>query len=86
MAAVAETFDALIPPVFGLVAFLYLGLAAYVSRSSPQSIIGFFLLLLGILVASTAFSHGTDDAYLFGIGRVLGYFSSSFIPVAFYAV
>lgn len=86
MAAVAETFDALIPPVFGLVALLYLALAAYVSRSSPQSIIGFFLLLLGMLVASAAFSHGTDDAYLFGIGRVLGYFSSSFIPVAFYAV
>jgi len=86
VAAVAETFDALIPPVFGLVAFLYLGLAVYVSRSSPQSIIGFFLLLLGMLVASTAFSHGTDDANMFGIGRVLGYFSSSFIPVAFYAV
>lgn len=86
MAAVAETFDALIPPVFGLVAFLYLGLAVYVSRSSPQSIIGFFLLLLGMLVASTAFSHGTEDANMFGIGRVLGYFSSSFIPVAFYAV
>ena len=86
MAVVAETFDALIPPIFGLVAFLYLGLAVYVSRSSPQSIIGFFLLLLGMLVASTAFSHGTDDANMFGIGRVLGYFSSSFIPVAFYAV
>ncbi len=82
----ADTLGTLILPVFGLAAVLYLGLAVYVSRSSPQSIIGFFLLLIGMLVASTAFSHGTDDANMHDIGRVLGYFSSSFIPVTFYAV
>ncbi len=73
-------------PVFGLSAMLYLGLAVYVSRSSPQSIIGFILFLIGVMIGGTAFSYGTTDAGLYGIGRVLTFFSAGFIPVAFYVV
>jgi len=78
-----ETF---LPPIFGLAAVLYLGLAVYVSRSSPQSIIGFVLFLIGTMVAGTAFAYGATDVALFNIGRVMNFFSASFLPVAFYGV
>ena len=78
-----ETF---LPPLFGLSAVLYLGLAVYVSRSSPQSVIGFLLFLMGTMVAGTAFAYGADDIALFNIGRVLNFFAASFLPVAFFAV
>lgn len=78
--------EALLTPVFGLSAVLYLGLAVYVSRSSPQSIIGFFLFLIGVMIGGTAFSYGTTDAGLYGIGRVLNFFSGGFLPVAFYVI
>jgi len=80
-----DAVDTLIPPVFGLAAFLYLGLAVYVSRSQPDSIIGFFLFLIGAMIAGTSFSYGTVDPNMYGIGRVLGFFGAAFIPVAFYA-
>ena len=32
--------EAILPPIFGFAAAIYLGLAVYVSRSSPQSVIG----------------------------------------------
>lgn len=78
--------EVLLTPVFGLSSMLYLGLAVYVSRSSPQSIIGFILFLIGVMIGGTAFSYGTTDAGLYGIGRVLSFFSAGFIPVAFYVV
>ena len=78
-----ETF---LPPIFGLAAVLYLGLAVYVSRSSPQSIIGFVLFLIGTMVGGTAFAYGATDIALLNIGRVLNFFSASFLPVAFYGV
>ncbi|MCH7834423.1 MAG: PAS domain-containing protein, partial [Proteobacteria bacterium] len=78
--------EALLTPVFGLSAVLYLGLAVYVSRSSPQSIIGFFLFLIGVMIGGTAFTYGTTDAGLYGIGRVLNFFSGGFLPVAFYVI
>jgi len=78
-----ETF---LPPMFGLAAALYLGLAVHVSRSSPRSIIGYLLFLMGIMVAGTAFAYGTTDISLFNIGRVLNFFAASFLPISFYAV
>ena len=72
-----------LPMILAVAATVYLGLAVYVSRSSPQSIIGFFLFLLGIMVAGSAFSYGTSDPNLYGIGRVLSFFAAGFIPVAF---
>jgi PAS domain-containing protein len=78
--------EVFLPPIFGLAAVLYLGLAVYVSRSSPESIIGFVLFLIGTMVAGTAFAYGATDVALFNIGRVLNFFSASFLPVAFYGV
>ena len=79
-------WETLLPPVFGLTGLLYLALAVYVSRSSPQSVIGFLLFLMGTMVAGTSFAYGATDIALLNIGRVLSYFAASFIPVAFYAV
>jgi len=75
-----------LPPIFGFAAVVYLGLAVYVSRSSPQSVIGFLLFLMGIMVGGSAFSLGATDVALFNIGHVLNYFAAAFIPVAFYSV
>jgi diguanylate cyclase (GGDEF)-like protein/PAS domain S-box-containing protein len=76
-------------PVFAITALFYLGLSIRVARSSPQntnSIIAFFLFLIGMLVAGTAFSYGTQDPNIYGIGRTLSYFASGFLPVSFYIV
>lgn len=76
-------------PVFAVAAVFYLGIAIHVGRSSPQnanSVIAFFLFLIGVLVAGTAFSFGTHDPNIYGIGRTLSYFASGFLPVAFYFV
>ncbi len=81
-----ETLETVLPPVFGLAAILYWALAVFVSRSSSDSVIGFFLFLIGTMVAGTAFSYGTSDANLFGIGRVLSFFAGGFIPVAFFSI
>jgi len=78
--------DVLLTPIFGLSAMLYLGLAVYVSRSAPRSMIGFFMFLIGVIIAGSAFSYGTTDAGLYGIGRVLSFFSTGFVPVAFYVI
>ena len=78
--------EIILPPVFGLTAALYWALAVYVSRSAPNSIIAFFLFLIGMMVAGTAFSYGTVDANLYGIGRVLAFFAAGFMPVAFFSI
>ena len=79
-------FQSVLPPLFGLTAVLYLGIAAFVSRSAPDSLVAFFLFLIGIMVAGTAFSYGTTDQTLYGIGRTLAFFSAGFLPVAFYMI
>lgn len=84
-----ENFDLFLRPVFAFAALIYLGLAIHVARSSAQnanSIIAFFLFLIGALVAGTAFSYGTEDINIYGIGRTLSYFASGFLPIAFYVV
>lgn len=84
-----ENLEPVLRPVFATAALFYLGLSIRVARSSPQnanSIIAFFLFLLGVLVAGTAFSFGTQDPNIYGIGRTLSYFASGFLPVAFYIV
>jgi len=81
--------ELLLRPAFAIAAVIYILLAVRVARSSPQhanNVIGFLLLLIGTLVAGSAFSYGTDDATIYGIGRVLAFFASGFLPVAFYIV
>ncbi|MGI9199611.1 MAG: histidine kinase N-terminal 7TM domain-containing diguanylate cyclase [Woeseiaceae bacterium] len=84
-----ENIELFLRPVFALAAVLYLGLAIYVARSSSvnaNSVIAFFLFLIGVLVSGTAFSFGTQDPNIYGIGRVLSFFASGFLPIAFYVV
>lgn len=81
-----EILESILPTVFALSAAIYLGLAVYVSRSSPASIIGYFMFLIGMLVAGTAFTYGTADPQMYGIGRVLTFFAAGFLPVAFYCI
>lgn len=84
-----DNLEHVLRPVFAVAALLYLGLAIRVARSSPQhanSIIAFFLFLVGTLVAGSAFSYGADDPNIYGIGRTLSYFASGFLPLAFYII
>jgi diguanylate cyclase (GGDEF)-like protein/PAS domain S-box-containing protein len=86
---VIEAMELYLRPIFAIAAVLYAALAVRVARSSPQhssSTIAFFLLLLGTLVAGTAFYFGTQDLTMFGIGRTLVFFASGFLPVAFYVM
>ena len=78
--------EAILPPVFAIVAVLYLALAVYVSRSSPQNVIAFFLLLIGTMVAGSAFYYAAEDPNLYGIGMTLSFFAAGFMPVAFYSI
>ena len=84
-----EWLDFLLRPTFAIASVVYILLAVHVARSSPQhanSVIAFFLLLIGALVAGAGFSYGTEDPNIYGIGRVLVFFASGFLPVAFYIV
>ena len=79
----------LVRPMLAIAAVAYLGLAVRVARSSPQhanSVIAFIFFLVGALVVGSAFSYGTTDPNIYGIGRVLSFFASGFLPVAFYVV
>jgi len=84
-----ETPDLLLRSGLGIGAMLYLLLAVRVARAGSQhgsSVIAFFFFLAGLLVAGAAFSFGTDDPRIYGIGRTLTFFSSGFLPVIFYVV
>ena len=78
--------DALILPLLAAAALGYLALAIVVTRFAPQSLVGYFLLLLGVMVTGNLLSHNTTDLTVFGIGRVLAYFAGGFLPVVFYAI
>ncbi len=81
--------ELLLPPTFAVAAGTYLFLAVKVARSSTQhayNVMAFFMLLIGILVGGAAFSYGAEDPNIYGIGRVMAFFSSGFLPVAFYIV
>jgi diguanylate cyclase (GGDEF)-like protein/PAS domain S-box-containing protein len=84
-----DSFDFLLRPTFVVAAILYLGLAVRVARTSTQhgtSVISFFLFLIGIFMAGTAFISGTSDPDMYGLGRVLGLCATGFMPVAFYVI
>lgn len=84
-----QVLELILRPAFAIAALAFLALAVHVARSSPQhgnSVIGFVLFLVGALVAGNAFSFGTEDPNIYGIGRVLVFFASGFLPVAFYIV
>ncbi len=79
----------LLTPFLAIAAVAYAGLAVRVSRSGPQyanSMVSFFLFLIGGMLAGSAFSYGATDANLYGIGRTLSFFSAGFVPVVFYII
>ncbi|HUD96658.1 MAG TPA: diguanylate cyclase [Woeseiaceae bacterium] len=81
--------DLLLPPVFALAALVYLWLAVRISRATAQSrsqVISYFLFLLGVMVAGSAFAYGASDPQLFTIGRVLSFVGGGFVPVAMYLI
>ena len=85
----SENFATILPPVFALAAMIYLWLAIKVSRQSSETennAISHFLLLIGIGVAGTAFSFGASDPNMYGLGRVLSFFSAGFLPIVFYSI
>ena len=78
-----------LPAVFAFSAVIYLWLSVRVSRASQESsnnAVAFFLFLIGLMVAGSAFSFNTTDQNLYGIGRTLTFFSNGFIPVVFYSI
>jgi len=86
---VIEKLDLILPTVFGLAAVLYLWMAVRVSRASadsPNNPISYFLFLIGIMVAGSAFAYNTTDANLYGIGRTLSFLSAGFLPVVLYMI
>ncbi|MEM6513267.1 MAG: diguanylate cyclase [Pseudomonadota bacterium] len=72
------------PALLGLASILYLVLAVHLLRTSPQSLIGLFIILFGLILAGPVFFYGTDDALRYGIGRVLTFIGTGFLPVVFY--
>jgi len=79
----------LLTPFLALGAVAYVALAVRVSRSGPQyanSMVSFFLLLIGGMLAGSSFSYEATDVTLYGVGRTLTFFSAGFIPVVFYII
>ena len=79
----------IVTPFLAVFAIAYASLAVRVSRSGPQyanSMVSFFLFLVGGMLAGSAFSYGATDANFYGIGRTLSFFSAGFIPVVFYLI
>ena len=81
-----DVLSSLLPTIFAAAAAMYMALAVYVSRSSPQSIVGVFLVLIGLLIAGSMFTFGTTDLHIYGVGRTLAFFAAGFLPVAYYAI
>ena len=84
-----EQLDAILPAVFGFATVLYLWLAVRTSRESTQpsfNTVSYFLFLIGMMTAGSAFAYGATDPYIYGIGRTLTFFSAGFIPVALYSI
>lgn len=84
-----ETLDSVVPALLGATAAAYAFLSIRLARSAPQNpnnMISFFMLLLGGMCAGSAFSYGAVDPHLYGVGRVLTFFSAGFVPIVFYAI
>jgi diguanylate cyclase (GGDEF)-like protein/PAS domain S-box-containing protein len=72
-----------------IAALCYFGLAVHAVRSSSQQsdyVFGVLLFLMGTMTAGTALSHAAQDPAFYGAGRILTFFGSGFMPIAFYVV
>ena len=83
------SLNLIVPSFLAVAAVAYAGLAARVARSAPHNpnnMVSFFLVLIAGMIAGAAFSFGTTDPVLYGIGRFLSFFSSGFIALVFYVI
>lgn len=81
--------DLILPSGFGFIAVLYLWLAIKVSRISDgesNNAISYFLFLIGMMIAGSAFAYNATDPGIYGIGRSLTFFSAGFLPVVLYKI
>ena len=79
----------IVPLFLAVAAVAYAGLAIRVARSAPHNpnnVVSFFLFLMAGLVGGAAFSYGAVDPVMFGIGRVMSFFSAGFAAVVFFAI
>jgi len=86
---VIEQLDAILPAIFAFATVLYLWLAVRVSRESIElsnNTVSYFLFLIGMMTAGSAFAYNATDAHIYGIGRTLTFFSAGFLPVALYSI
>lgn len=77
---------AFLPTIFGFAGLTYLWLAVRVSRASANSVISYFLFLIGAMVIGSAFSYGATDPRYYGTGRVLTFIAAGFLPVVLYCI
>jgi len=74
---------------YGIAGLTYLWLATRVSRASAESansVISYFLFLVGVMVIGSAFSYGATDPRYYGVGRVLTFIAAGFLPVVLYCI
>ena len=79
----------IVPPFLAVVALAYAALAVRVARlapHNPNNVVSFFLFLLAGLVGGAAFSYGATNLTMYGIGRVLTFFSAGFVAVVFFII
>ena len=84
-----SSLSPIITTFLAVAALAYAGLAVRVSRTGQQHagrMAKVFLLLIAGMLAGSALSYGAVDTTLYGIGRVLSFFSAGFIAVAFYTI
>jgi diguanylate cyclase (GGDEF)-like protein/PAS domain S-box-containing protein len=84
-----EQLDTILPAVFAAATVAYLWLAVRVSRASAEAssnTVSHFLFLIGLMTAGSAFAYNAVDPGIYGIGRILTYFSAGFLPVVLYTI
>lgn len=84
-----DQFELILPAVFVLSAIIYLWLAVNVSRQAAKGendSMSYFLFLIGVAIAGTAFSFNAVDPNMHGIGRVLTFLSAGFLPIVLYSI
>jgi diguanylate cyclase (GGDEF)-like protein/PAS domain S-box-containing protein len=86
---VIEQLDQILPAILAFATVLYLWLAVRVSRASAElssNTVSYFLFLIGMMTAGSAFAYNATDPHIYGIGRTLTFFSAGFLPVALYSI
>lgn len=79
----------LVPIILGIAGLLYPWLALRVLRETREAegrTIAYFLFLVGAMTLGSAFTFGTSDPILYGVGRILSFTGAGFVPVALFYI